>query len=495
MLKKWQNLTIFEAMNFMYPHAKAGSIISFLTFFFAALFAGAQPTFEKNWGGNSYQEGIVLCRSTDNGFVIAGRESEALTNYTDIAITKTDSLGDSLWTKTYGGNGANDFPASIVTTADGGYLIAATTYSLSLNAPTQADWWVLRLDANGDTLWTKIFYHNGNDRMQCIWENNDGSIICGGWQYDSGWGKGECKKLDSSGNAEWSNQIPSSGNSFVQYCRQNYDGAYLFAGSYLNGDFRGIIYEFDPVGSLMDFHIYDKASSVESINSVEHLTQGGYLVSAKTGYSSSGYDIWVLRLDDSWDTLWTKTFNDPIYLYDPEKNFAFSVIPDSGFVFGGDLQIGSSMQAMLYRGDNNGNLVWTKNYGQLNSESNNSVITLSNGFAFCGSKDLLSTTGYDFYLVRTDRNGSINGINLAENQLNSGRIRLSPNPACEYIKISGINKSDIIRIYNANGALVMETRARNEIELISTENLVSGIYLVTCISDGRVGKHKLVISK
>lgn len=50
------------------------------------------------------------------------------------------------WSKTYGGSGS-DFPNSVQSTADGGYIVAGWTHSFGAG---EIDVWVLKLDANGN---------------------------------------------------------------------------------------------------------------------------------------------------------------------------------------------------------------------------------------------------------------------------------------------------------------------------------------------------------
>src|SRR5690606_38220188 len=71
----------------------------------------------------------------------------------DFYLVKTDANGDSVWTKTYGGSGS-DVARSVQQTEDGGYIVAGTTKSFG-NNPALGNIWLLKLDATGDTIWTR----------------------------------------------------------------------------------------------------------------------------------------------------------------------------------------------------------------------------------------------------------------------------------------------------------------------------------------------------
>jgi hypothetical protein len=64
----------------------------------------------------------------------------------DFWVLKLDGNGDVVWQKTYGG-GYGNWPFSIQQTTDGGYIVAGSTHSFGARL---WDFWVLKLDGNGD---------------------------------------------------------------------------------------------------------------------------------------------------------------------------------------------------------------------------------------------------------------------------------------------------------------------------------------------------------
>jgi hypothetical protein len=60
-------------------------------------------------------------------------------------LVKTDSSGNQLWNKTYGGNGAESVK-SLVQTSDGGYALAGYTDSFGAG---DCDAWLVKTDENG----------------------------------------------------------------------------------------------------------------------------------------------------------------------------------------------------------------------------------------------------------------------------------------------------------------------------------------------------------
>jgi hypothetical protein len=93
-------------------------------------------------------------------------------------LIKTNSSGDTLWTRVYGreGFGRHDLGYSVNQTKDGGFIIAGYTRFVI----GDYDLWILRTDTMGDTLWTKTMggmeYDDGRDVKQC---QDNGYIITG----------------------------------------------------------------------------------------------------------------------------------------------------------------------------------------------------------------------------------------------------------------------------------------------------------------------------
>jgi hypothetical protein len=73
-----------------------------------------------------WDEGFSIVQTTDGGYAVAGRTLSFGAGGLDVYLVKTDSAGNIVWNKTYGGTGT-DFAWSVVTTTDGGYAIAGYT--------------------------------------------------------------------------------------------------------------------------------------------------------------------------------------------------------------------------------------------------------------------------------------------------------------------------------------------------------------------------------
>ena len=121
----------------------------------------------------------------------------------DILLVKANSNGDTLWTKTYGGtkdeNGLN-----IITTSDGNLLIAGKTESFG--ADSYGDIYLLKLNQDGDTLWTRHYSDPGQQFPASLTEMCDGSyLVTGNYMGKEAFKTNEnyLLKVDTNGNKMW----------------------------------------------------------------------------------------------------------------------------------------------------------------------------------------------------------------------------------------------------------------------------------------------------
>src|SRR4030042_5820903 len=82
---------------------------------------------------------------------------------------------DTLWTRTYGGSDWDE-GYSILETSDGGYLVLGGTASFGQNQ----DIYLIKINSDGDTLWTRLYGSSGYDAGSCIRETSDGGYIITG---------------------------------------------------------------------------------------------------------------------------------------------------------------------------------------------------------------------------------------------------------------------------------------------------------------------------
>ena len=132
----------------------------------------------KTFGGSSSMESAWSVKKTlDGGYILCGTKFYGLiAMYGDIYVVKTDVNGNEVWSQTYGGDD-DDRGSDVDVTNDGGFIFCGTTESYGAG---NNDVWLVRTDSNGDTLWTRTYGGIYDDRAYSVCTTNDGGfIICG----------------------------------------------------------------------------------------------------------------------------------------------------------------------------------------------------------------------------------------------------------------------------------------------------------------------------
>jgi hypothetical protein len=120
--------------------------------------------------------------TNDGGAIIAGHTSryENGLGASDVCVVKLNSNADTVWTKTYGGYGKYDGGLGVTQANDGTYYVTAFTQTQYVDSVD--NWWLLRLNALGDTIYTKCLIHKkDNDDPASIIQASDGSFVIAGW--------------------------------------------------------------------------------------------------------------------------------------------------------------------------------------------------------------------------------------------------------------------------------------------------------------------------
>ena len=201
---------------------------------------------QKSFGGSHSEWPFAVKQSLDGSFVIAGwsdsNDGDVSGNHglKDYWIIKIDGSGNLLWEKSLGGSG-EDIARSIDVTFDGGYIVAGTSHSEDGNVTGHvgsSDFWIVKLDTDGNISWEKSLGSPGDDRAFSIEQTMDlGYIIAGSsktvggnvsrnngnWDY---W----VVKLDVSGDIIWEKNLGGTGGDIARSISQTNDGGYIVGG-------------------------------------------------------------------------------------------------------------------------------------------------------------------------------------------------------------------------------------------------------------------------
>ncbi|MFM2206367.1 MAG: hypothetical protein RL213_342 [Bacteroidota bacterium] len=145
---------------------------------FCASTSAQQSTFQVIADLGASENACDLQQTADGGFIVSGLQFSGSATSMKIFLMKFAADGTSQWSKTYTGavaNGANMYHNyRVIVTKEGGFLVVGTT-SVGGN-----DIFVMKTDALGDTLWTRTYGSGGSDDGNSIFETPNGDFVIGG---------------------------------------------------------------------------------------------------------------------------------------------------------------------------------------------------------------------------------------------------------------------------------------------------------------------------
>jgi len=326
---------------------KRFSIIFVLLLLIVSTVNAQDTLFSRNYGHSGITDlGYCGDITNDGGFIVGGQSSAFAGG--DLWLVRCDSNGDTIWTRNYGGDRWQ--MAYCITETDDGGFAACGDNNIGVG---NDDLYIVRTDADGDTIWTRSFGDAGHhDKGREIIQTSDGGFLALGQGYNSGNGSSDLYmvKTDGSGNPVWSKLYGYSGGSEFGY------------------------------GAVQ-------------------LPDDGYAITGSYAFSSTS-DLWLLRTDSNGDTLWTRRFD---FHSDVDRGDDIEIADDGGFVIAGRTRNAGNMRLLTLKTDSLGNTVWWDEYGSSSSDFAESIDKTSDGgFVICGGANAYP---FDFYVVRIDSNG------------------------------------------------------------------------------------------
>lgn len=358
----------------------------------AALLAAttAHAGWWKTYGGSDWGEGHCV-QEIQDGYIVTGSQKLS-SGKTALWLLKVDSLGDTVWSKTYGATDTTEAVGNFIRqTQDGSFIIAGSFWNWN---KATVEIWFVKTDSQGDTLWTKKY---GQGVGHCIQQTQDGGYILSGtrlWGLYSLPSRLLLYKLNTQGDSSWSINYLLTGwvFSWGYFVQQTEDKGYIVAGlvgDTLEGHTRQAlcVIKTDSVGDTLwsytqggNWDDYDNARCVRQVR------DGGYVALANIG---------LLKFNQDGDTLWTREYRD---------GCSVEEIESGDYVFAGKAGTNLSQalnapqeDVWLFKATEQGDSVWKRTYKA--GYSYYMQETHDKGFIVTGQ------TYGDVFLVKTDSLG------------------------------------------------------------------------------------------
>lgn len=381
-----------------------------------------QVTFVKTYGGSKNDSAQSVTATTDGGYIILGYTQSNDNDITDKQdesfdywVLKFDATDQLQWQKTYGGS-LDDRGSDIIQTSDGGYAILGYSFSNDGDATDNAglqDYWLVKLDANGNISWEKSFGYQGADSGITMTETNDqGFLVTGILDVTASGGEGNSSrnanrhaggdywalKLDISGNLEWSHYFGGNFTDTPYGVVQTNDNGYIVVGSSDSedtdissniGTYDFWVIKISESGNL----VWEKSfggSQIDEARAIVKTNDGNYIIAGDTRSSDNDVslnkgaaDLWFIKISPSGNLIWERTIGGSSF----DVARAIKKSQNNGFLLSGssrssDMDVSENKgqnDAWVLKTDNNGNLLWETTVGGSNIDFSYDVAELING--------------------------------------------------------------------------------------------------------------------
>jgi hypothetical protein len=370
--------------------------------------AFAQATFQITLGGSQEEFGYAIQKTRNNGFICAGRTFSFGTGGWECYLIRINSQGDTVWTKTYGNVLYDEFQ-DVDTTSDGGFIAVGHTTTTDFASNV----YLIKTDSNGVHQWSKEYGGaNGlSDKGYSVSQTSDGGYIISGTTASFGSGGDDMYviKTTSTGSISWTSVIGTAGvNEAGREIQQTSDGGYIVAG-YTDGIGQSfydvLLVKINATGVVQWKKTYG-GSSYDFAYTVQQTTDNGFIVGATTNsFGAGNWDAYLIKTDGSGNLQWSKTYG----LSGEDRAQSARQTADGGYVLcGRSSSFGfGSFDAVLYKTDANGNLSWTKAYGGLGDDQAFYAREIStNNYILCGYTVSNGAGIKDMYIIKTGLNGA-----------------------------------------------------------------------------------------
>jgi len=406
----------------------------------------------KTLGGTKNDSGQSVVATSDGGYAILGFTqsldgdiTDKINESFDYWVLKYNAENELQWQKTFGGS-EDERGSSIIQTQDGGFAILGFSLSndgdVTENEGLQ-DYWLVKLDSNGNISWQKSFGYQGADSgISVIQTNDQGFLISGTLDVTASGGEGNSSrgsnrhaggdywvlKLDTIGNMEWSKYFGGNFTDTPHDVIQTEDNGFIIVGSSDSDDtdisnnigtYDFWILKISASGNL----IWEKSfggSQIDEARAIVKTDDGNYIIAGDTrsndndiSNNKGAADLWLIKITPEGNLLWEKTIGGSNF------DVARSIVKsqNNGFILAGSSR-SNDINVSLNKGQNDawilkvdevGNLLWETTIGGSNIDFAYSVAELNNGSivgvgdSTSNDGDILENKGFtDLLIIKID---------------------------------------------------------------------------------------------
>jgi hypothetical protein len=346
--------------------------------------------------------GNAVIALRDGGFAAVGYADDGRPTGTDVLFVRLDARGDTLWTRTYGGDG-EDFGWDVVEAPDGGFFVVGFT---TASAGGREDVLVLRLDPAGTVLWDRTFGEAGRDLAWSATPTPDGGIVIAAESEQAGRGDRDAYllRLDTTGDLVWERAVDASGDQRVFQVTRTDDGAYVFAGTTAadrDANRNVYIIRVDAWGDTMWSRTFgDEPDDVG--HGVMALTGGEVLVTGYGGTRTNGRnDVYLMRLDAEGNLRWWRHAGGPA----DDRAMMSARNAGAGYATVGYSVTSTGSDVMVLESDGEGNIRTSTVLERSGNDRGVMILPSGSGYVLTGMFGATQTSTGNFGILWLGRSG------------------------------------------------------------------------------------------
>jgi hypothetical protein len=390
---------------------KTTFLLIFLLLMGVSLQAQVDTAWTKTYGGSQGDLGYYGEPTSDGGYIVVGETSSFGAGGSDVYLIRTDALGDSLWTKTYGDN-FDERGNCVIQTENNGFVITGyVEYGYD-----SARVCLIRTDSLGNLLWEKTYdiipppFHF--DYAYFVQGTSDNGYIITGRAYNSAgpeyqYSDAFLLKTDSLGNVLWKNTYGTEWGETGYCVRETYDGGYIVTGAYTT-DYLGTwgriyLFKTDKDGNLLWEQAFGQDPYEDHGYCVQLIQNKGYIITGQTGtYNDWQGDVYLMKTDSLGNQKWTPTYFGGS---DWDRGKYLEQTPEGGsIIVGRTMSFGDpNGDIYLLKTDSLGTLLWQQTFGGTGIEFGSSIQRTSDGGYFItATTSSFGAGSWDAYLIKTN---------------------------------------------------------------------------------------------
>ncbi|MCD6501467.1 C10 family peptidase, partial [bacterium] len=244
----------------------------------------------RSFGNRDDETALSIAATSDGGYILAGYASDGSTERG--CVVKTGSDGHEIWSQDYLDDTRFN---SVCEVSSGGYILAGRMLPGPLG---QSDILLVRIDSDGDTIWTKTYGGVSDDIGNSVVEAGDGGFVLAGKSRSFGmplFYSFLISKVTSTGDSVWTSSFAGMGDFEANSVCRKLNGDFLAVGSAkISGDADVYSVEVAPDGDSVAARFYGTDGNDIGYSAVE-LPDSGIIIAGKT-FRTDNTDVWLLKI-------------------------------------------------------------------------------------------------------------------------------------------------------------------------------------------------------